>query len=250
MKNKGFLVRAIFIALTVFFVSCDNSNPTVNNIPVSSNVPGEHFKKFPSQEYIQSVGCSILKFYCNVYNHGKIEESWESHCCLYCNNGNLSYLALPRHCFPYDSTRQYEAYATDFKGRIIKLSLVEEIHLQTNDAEILVVRKIKGLPTLCERGMIAKQQITGDSAVLLVPFNARNIYQKLGSFLDDTKMQMNTLVCEPGDSGGLLIGRDGVIGIEVASSASGRISLFVPIHVFEDLYGSLIHKKVAPLSKN
>jgi len=115
------------------------------------------------------------------------------------------------------------------------------------DAEILVVRRIKGLPTLCEREMIAKQQINGDSAILLVPFNARNVYQKLGSFLDSTKLEMSILVCEPGDSGGLIIGRDGVVGIEVASGNNGRISHFVPIRVFEDLYGALVNKKKLPV---
>jgi hypothetical protein len=247
MKNKTFLISAVVIALFIFFVSCDNHNPNsiVNNISVPSNFPGEHFKKFPDREYIRSVASSVLKFSCDMYSHGKIEKSWESHCCLYSNNGDLSYLALPTHCFPYDSTKQYWAQVTDFEGKITILSLVAVIDSKEYDAAILVVKKIKGLPTLCEREIIAKQQITRDSAVLLVPFNARDVYQKFGSFLNSTKMEMSTLVCEPGDSGGLLIGRDGVIGIEVASDNNGRISHFVPINIFEDLYGSLVNEKKA-----
>jgi len=242
MKKNRYFIGALMMALLIFLAACDNSSETANNIPTPSNIPGAHFKKFPDRKYVRSVASSVLKFSCNAYSHGKIEDSWSSHCCLYSNKDGWSYLALPRHCFPFDSTKRYEAWVTDSKGRTIKLSLVTELHSNEYDAAILVVKRIKGLRTLCEREMISSQQISGDSAILLVPFNARDVYQKPGLLLDGPKVEMSTLRCEPGDSGGLIVGRDGVIGVEVSGSNYGKIMHFVPISVFEDIYGTLVNK--------
>jgi len=248
MKIKAFLISAMVIALFITLASCDDPQPKTDIISTSNVVPAKPLKAFPTKQSLQSINSSILKLSCDEYSgDGRTKSSWSGHCCLYSNNGDYSYLALPTHCFPGDSTKYYDIQVTDFKGKITKVSWRSRVHSTLYDAEILVVDRIKGIPTLCETGMIAEQAITGDSAVLLVPFDARNIRQKLGLFLDGNKVRMLTLFSEPGDSGGLFVGRDGVVGINFALTGDGKVSHFVPISVFESLYGSFINEKKAPV---
>ena len=232
----------IIVTVITIITSCNDSNPkTINN-----NIGIEYTTPFPGKEYMKAVDSSILKFSVTESNNKK-SESWAGHCCLYCNKGNLSYLVLPFHCFPYDSTKVYRIWVTDFKGRKTELSWVHETNTTQYDAEILVVKKFGKLPTLCERGMIGKEPIIGDTAVLLIPFNARNVRQKVGLLHKNNEVEMNILFGEPGDSGGLVVGRNGVIGIVVTTSNNGREVQFVPISIFEELYAGGINDEKDPI---
>jgi hypothetical protein len=165
------------------------------------------------------------------------------HCCIYSHNGGYSYLALPTHCFPYNSKKQYKIWATDYEGRTIDLELVEICNSTIHDAEVLVTKKIFGLPSLCEMAILTGYRASGDSAFIFSPFNSRGIEKKWGTFTNRTTLTMDTMICERGDSGSLVISREGVTGITVAVTNNGLIMEYVPILVFEKLYGDLIFNK-------
>jgi len=230
----------------VMMVSCNNSikeKSNTNTIVNSKEIM--KIKTFSDEIYIQSIDSSMLQFYVNM-SDSKKTQSWSGQCCIYCNKHGMSYLILPKHCFPYDSTKSYSIWAIDFKNRRIELSWTCATTSTIYDAEILVVEEIKGIPTLCEKGKIAKEIIVGDSAVLLTPFNVRNVHRKFGTLNKDNEMEMLTMFGEPGDSGGLILGRNGILGVEVSGSNYGKQIQFIPIAVFEELYGSIAYDKRQP----
>ncbi len=237
-KNK--IICGIIITFVIMITSCTNKKN--EKITISQN---ETQKKFPGKEYVQSVDSSILKFTCMEFNKKGFTIS-EGQCCVYCNKGNLSYLVMPYHCFPYDSTKEYMIWGTDYKGKKIELSWRAISWAKDVDATILAVDKIEKIPTLCEQGLIAKNMKPGDSAVLLTPFNVRNVHEKFGIFRNENEVEMNQIFAEPGDSGGLIIGREGIVGI-ASGTDKGNTLYFVPIEVFEELYISLI---LDPRNKN
>jgi len=240
--KRLFLFSTILLTLLTIMNSCDSPNSKT----IKNDIQIDYTKPFPGKEYIQAVDSSVMQFSVTVSSK-KNSESWEGHCSLYCNKGDLSYLVLPLHCFPYDSTKEYRIWATDFKKKKVELSWVRAVSSTQYDAEVIVVKKIKGLPTLCERGMIGKEPIIGDSAVLLVPFNARNVHQKFGLLCKNNEIEMNVLFGESGDSGGLVIGRNGVIGITVSITDNGKNMQFVPINIFEELYTSIANDRKDPI---
>ncbi|MCX6824487.1 MAG: hypothetical protein NT085_05180 [candidate division SR1 bacterium] len=241
----------ILVTIVLVMVSCNNSNngtidEAKSNInAVKNSVKVRERKAFPDEAYMKGIDSSMFEFYV-VMSDKKKSEAWAGQCCLYCNKDNMSYLILPRHCFPYDSTKSYGLWVTDFKNRRTKLSWTRSTSSTLYDAEVLVVEKIKGLPTLCERGKIAREIIVGDSAVLLTPFNVRNVHRKFGTLNNHNEMEMFTMFGEPGDSGGLILGRNGILGVEVTGTNEGKQTQFVPIQVFEELYGDIVYDEKKP----
>ncbi len=107
----------------------------------------------------------------------------------------------------------------------------------------MAVAKIQGIPSVCERNMIVARQSVGDSVLLEVPFNVRGVQRKQGIVMEQNKVRMDLLVCEGGDSGGLVITRDGIIGMEFRTLEEGTIIRFVPMSVFENLYYGVVQGK-------
>jgi hypothetical protein len=229
--------KILFILILLILTSCRwERHKNVNQ------AKEEFVKLFPKKEYIQSVASSVLKFSCTSLDKKGVIASWSSHCCLYANKGDESYIAIPKHCFDYDDSKSYEAEVKDIKGRIIKLNLLRCWTSTKYDAVILTVKHISGIPTLCSTEVITSKQIIGDSAVVLSPFNVRGIYQKFGFIIKNNSISLSTLITERGDSGGLVIVRDGVIGIHVSSEQNGKVGNFVPIAVFEDMYAEIVNQ--------
>ena len=233
MKSKFTLSCMIVIILFAF--SC-NETPT----PKSSTL------KKPSKNYLvkknmEAINASILKITRTEYGPNGA-QSWYGHCCLYANKFDKSYLALPKHCFPYKKGVRYDVELTDFKGRKINLESYEYFPAKNDiDAEILVVDRIDGIPNLCSRDMISPKGEVGDSAVILCPFDAREVRLKYGTISEENTIKANTLYDEHGDSGGLIVGQFGVFGILV--SGLGGTTYYVPMRIFEDIYEEIVEKQ-------
>jgi len=174
-----------------------------------------------------------------------VVQSGCGHGFVYSRNGEHSYIALPEHCFPYDSTKQCKIWATDYEGRTIDLKWTRRLSYKNinYDAQILVVKKIFGLPSLCEMAVLTGYRASGDSAFIFAPFNVRNVEKKWGTFFGEEGVEMNTMISEFGDSGGLVLSRDGVAGVLASSSSNGSNMRYVPILVFEKIYGELMYNQ-------
>jgi hypothetical protein len=211
-------------------------------IPEESSVPVELSNApFPGPEKIELIRYSMLQIYFEIADADKIIESGRGHGCIYSHRGDYSYLILPKHCFPYDSTKQCTVWARDYEGKKIDLDWVRMYRNSTYDAEMLKVEKIFGLPSLCETAMLTGYRASGDSALIFSPFNVRNVEKKRGIFLSEERVKMSTIISEFGDSGGLVMSREGVAGILVSSSGNGSTMYYVPILVFEKMYGGFMY---------
>jgi hypothetical protein len=250
LKTKNFTASIRALIITIVFCSCgqDSLNTVANNSEKFDDIEKTSLlnKKFFHYESIES---TILRFSCTVYQKGKVIDSWEAHCFLYANRGGRSYLALPYHSFPYDSTKAYSIQLTDLDGKTIAWDWSVCLRPEKGDAEMIVGEEInqKGILShaLSAKDAIASKPLVGDSAILLVPFNSRDVHKKYGIIRSSNSLEMKTLWGEPGDSGGLVVGRNGVIGIAVSTGKDGRerMSYFVPISVFEELYIRLVRYK-------
>jgi len=217
-------------------ISISPSNPVESSASTElSNVP------FPGPEKIELIRYSMLQIYFEIADADKIIESGRGHGCIYSHRGDYSYLILPKHCFPYDSTKQCTVWARDYEGKKINLDWVRMYRNSTYDAEMLKVEKIFGLPSLCETAMLTGYRTPGDSALIFSPFNVRNVEKKRGVFLSEERVKMSTIISEFGDSGGLVMSREGVAGILVSSSDNGSTMYYVPILIFEKMYGSFMY---------
>jgi hypothetical protein len=235
-----------FCSCALFFVV----SVTLHEYPVEivitkSVVSSKNFSNatFDSNR-IKSIRHSVLKICYEIYDHNdKVISSGCGHCYIYSNNGNNSYLALPQHCFPYDETKRYQVWVTDYAGRTFELKHFGVLSHGDYDAEMLVTEKFFGLPSLCEVAILTGYRAFEDSAFVFDPFNARNVERKWGTFLNEDAVEMSTMICEPGDSGGLVISREGISGVVVSASGNGSTMQYVPILVFEHMYGKLVFNK-------
>ncbi len=248
MKKKSLIIVTVVTYLLIS-TSCNHKNtsttqkPETKDIHMANDISSKILKQFPNKNVLNLIKSSILKFSVVEYINEKWVGASSGHCCLYSTDNISSYLALPTHCFVFDSKKKYEVFLTDCNGKAFKASCKLLLSSTTYDAEIMEIGKIK-LASLCEMGLIANHPTKGDSVVLLVPFNARRVYQKFGSFIDSTSAIMNTLALDHGDSGGLMIGRDGVMGVAISSFTENiRGANFVPMSVFEDIFIDLTERK-------
>jgi hypothetical protein len=209
------------------------------NLTTSNVVSSIKFSNTPFSDP-ELIGYSVLQICYEISDANKIIQSGCGHCCIYSHNGEHSYLALPEHCFPYDSTKQCKVWVKDYEGKKIDLEWTRVFPHSYYDAEILEVKKIFGLPSLCELAVLTSYCASGDSTFIFNPFNVRNVEKKWGTFFNGEKIKMNTMICEPGDSGGLIMSREGVAGIVYSASDNGMTVRYVPILVFEKMYGDLM----------
>ncbi len=98
--------------------------------------------------------------------------------------------------------------------------------------------------TLASRGLIATSGSIGDTAILETPFNARGVKRKIGTFglLYPNSVDMQFFYGETGDSGGLIVSREGVAGVNYGTFSGEGVTIYAPVRVFEELYSSLIEK--------
>lgn len=223
------------------FVSEPSDNAELTQDPETIGSPAA---PLPRTELVKSIAESVLEF--NLYSTG---GSWSSHCCLYANRGNESYIALPKHCFDHDKTKSYKIEVVDNHGVATILKVLSFAQSSRYDAVMLLVNKFSTTtPALSNSQLIAKTVgKPGDSIIILTPFDSRNIYQKYGTLSGSEEFNAGNLSIEPGDSGGLILKKDGVIGMNFAHTDGGDETrsggMFVPITVFESLYSDLVFKK-------
>ncbi len=229
-----------FIAIMII-VACNNDSEVILTSN-TLNMENVRLGKFPSKKYLRTVDSCVLRFSCEMYKNGLYQRTWSGHCFLYASHADKSYLAMPKHCFSFDSTQEYKLFVTDVGGRKTELKWSDFKVAENCDAELLRVDKVQGLPSLCERELVASSQLIGDSVLLWVPYNSRKVRRKFGTLLKENKVKVHTMVGEPGDSGGLIIGREGVIGMNFGSKENGTKLMFVRIQVFEFLYYASVHK--------
>lgn len=235
-------LKSIFVLTAIMSIVACNNKGEVILTSNTLNMENVRLGKFPSKKYLKTVDSCVLRFSCEMYKNGEYQRAWHGHCFLYAAHEDKSYLAMPKHCFSFDSTQEYKLFVTDVGGRKIELKWNGFKVAENCDAELLIVEKIRGLPNLCERELITSSQLIGDSVLLWVPFNSRNVRRKFGKLSKGNKVEVCTMLGEPGDSGGLIIGRDGVIGMNFGSNENGKTLVFVRIQVFEFLYYASVHK--------
>ncbi|MBU0626579.1 hypothetical protein KKH82_04030 [Patescibacteria group bacterium] len=241
-KNKNMkttsLIIGIIVTLFTIATSCSTSETKDEN-PISQNFArAEIPNPLPTEEKLAMIDSSVLEF--EVRKDGEIRSSC-GHCCLYCNRKGLSYLILPYHVFPYDSTQTYKVMLKNFKGERIEVPSFRCLSYNPgHDVLVYVIPQLDGIPTVSERYQIAKEAYAGDSVVLWTPFNVRNITRKTGTISSNTEVKMDIFVGEPGDSGGLIIGKNGIIGMAYHVDSTGTYVQFIPTNVFEQQYQYLI----------
>lgn len=197
------------------------------------------YKPFPDTALISSSIFKLLVF--EYTNDGK--SSWyAAHCFVYAHVGDFSFLALPRHCFKYDTSKRQDLWIENSKGDRTQIRWYKSSSSTLYDAEMLKIDRVEGL-ALSNTDLISDQVDLADTAIVLSPFNVRKVPRKFGYFLQDNKIEMNTLYGEKGDSGSLIVGRTGVVGVMFATTGLGEKVLYVPILLFEELYKKLVMQK-------
>lgn len=227
LSTLAIILSLIAITLSLWSVGHQNRKRDTQNVErdsLSDNNP---------------VRSSILEL-TGTWTKGDLSGKWHSHCCLYGNQKNFSFLAFPTHCFDYDSTKSYSLEVTDYLGRKTKLDLQQTYRSKNLDAEILKVQRIKDVPSLCEQNLTSEKFSAGSSVTILTPFNSREIKKRNGILQEKNRVSIENYANEPGDSGGLIIAKNKVIGIITSATAHGRVTEFVSISCFEDLYAELV----------
>jgi len=232
MKN---VTTIIAVAILAFWLS--KKDPLKSEETKTSYVPRTEI----SPLNIKDIKSFVFRFSCEVYVDGKYQAGWRSHCIIYANHKDVTYIAIPSHCFISEHGKEYKLAIFDSLGEKIELDWLEYITSDTYDAKILVVKRLK-LPAFSNIASFGTKN-TGGSAVLVSPFNERGIYKKTGFFSERNSVIFDTFFSEPGDSGAVVLAEDGVVGISFSISDNGKEANFVAIDVFENLYLEQVRKK-------
>jgi hypothetical protein len=183
---------------------------------------------------------SIMKFSYKSFENGNLKDFWSAHCVLYASNSEYSYIALPRHAFNPAPGTEYEIFITDSRDTCKKIIVLESIISKDYDAEMLKVKRLD-IPALSNRGFISSGALLGDTAIMISPYNSRGIKEKRGVFVQENSVAFDPIFIEPGDSGSLVVGRNGAVGLAFSiSNGNLKIGHYAPMIEIESLYTKLI----------
>ena len=198
----------------------------------------------PSRTTLKQAESYVFEFSRDEYDLDfNFESSSMCHCFIYAHKDASSFIALPRHCFKYNKTKRYELSLIDQHGRKTILDWNTVISDKSKDAAIIEVSRLDYIASFSGSGNIDQNSAIGDSVSLLTLFGSRKVYQKKGVLDTDGSIKINTFHIERGDSGSLVVGRNGVLGVSFAKSKDGTNLYFTPITVFEELYTDLVEAK-------
>lgn len=204
---------------------------------VSLNIVSSEYldNKFPN---LGNINKAAMKFTVLVPLGNESYQSISSgHCFVHSNNSNFNstFIGLPGHVLPDSNVFDYRYQVIDYQGRQTIFKIAAYIRSENQDAAVIKVDRIEGAFPLSP-GLRTEDMILEDSAFVLSPFNSRSIETKTGRFLKHNILDMKNIFNEPGDSGSLVVGRLGVVGVVSGVSDDGKKMHFTPLEVFEKLY--------------
>lgn len=213
------------ISTTEKIVENTSSTEMIESFDVKKEEP---LKAFKDVSLYDSIALSI---------HGL---TFSGQCSFFAFKQNDVYIATAKHCVPNPKTdieiwdnfgNKYEISKKDYEvnsssevdAALIKIS----IDLFENDY----------FSTISNRNLLANKSEEKDTLILVTPFNVRGVKKKVGFYAADNSMFFDLFSGEPGDSGALVVCRDGALGIYTSSNGeNNKQGFFVPIDVFEKLY--------------
>lgn len=242
MKKQIILVSkfmAMFVIL-LSLLSCLQPKNKAAKEGKSDTISSALSQKQLIKKNARLVDQSILDFVCLTHLDKKL-AAWHGHCCLYANSKEKSFFILPKHALPYDKRMDYELYVVNYKNDTTPLTIAQAAYSSIYDAMVLETQKITGAFPLSSSSLITgKKESQGDSIMIVAPFNSRGVRQKPGLVIADNDVQMDFFLGEPGDSGSPIVNQNGVIGIVSSVDPSGKKVNYVPISVFENIYGQMV----------
>lgn len=191
---------------------------------------------FLSDSEIVSIGQSILK----IVSRNEDQKCSHGQCFVYAHKNNTTYIGLPKHCY---NPKNSLIILTDYTGVSYEFGW-EEVRYSTKfDVAMIPVSNspLLHLPALCEKGLIREtNQVVSSPIFCITPFNVRGLKVKSGKLLKEERSLLNLFCGEGGDSGSLIVGKCGVVGMQVAVSVvDAKNVLFIDIRRFESLYMAL-----------
>lgn len=191
---------------------------------------------FLSDSEITSLGQSILKI-----DFQNDDKSWSSgQCFVYAHKDSTTYIGLPKHCYNKNNSL---VTLKDHTGTSYEYSWHTTRYFVKFDAAMIPVLNspLLHLPSLCGQGLIKdSEQFVNNSVFCVTPFNVRGMKVKSGKILAKERVLCDFFCGEGGDSGSLIVGKHGVIGMQVARSKEDAKKIsFIDIQKMEDLYMAL-----------